>query len=336
MRSSKKDAYDFSDDFEVTYEEDISSRYKVDPGNDSGYLSSADPDTITQPMRRAGQNHNPYDLSIEDPDDGYDGYYDADDYGDDRFYDPDDHGDDRFYDPDDYGDDRFYDPDDYGRDEFYDRPGSAREYGRSRGRREYDRSGNGREYDRRGDYREPAPRSRSRQKRGGQTPIAAPIQKGGRTAYRISRSIVRNLSVILILVITGFLAYNFLRGSAPYGDIESAVISRNYTLILASYFAIAAFFILFELFSALWAMTRVRVHDETGFYKEDVGRGMFSFFFIYICSYGSFWVNNWIPERYEFLRGIKGALDVFGSMHNVLFGLCAAGVISCLFRKYSL
>lgn len=285
MRSSKKNAYDFSDDFEVTYEEDISSRYKIDPGNDSGYPGGADPDTVTQPMRFAGRRRDPYDLSIDDPDDGYDGYYDQDDYGE---------------------------------DDYYDRPGSKREY------------------DRRRDYDEPAPRSRSRQRRGGQTPIAAPIQKGGRTAYRISRSIVRNLSVILILVITGLLAYNFLRGSAPYGDIESAVISRSYTLILVSYFGIAAFFILFELFSALWAMTRVHIHDETGFYKEDVGRGMFSFFFIYICSYGSFWVNNWIPERYEFLRGIKGALDVFGSMHNVLFGLCAAGIISCLFRKYSL
>ena len=72
------------------------------------------------------------------------------------------------------------------------------------------------------------------------------------------------------------------------------------------------------------------------YYKEDVGRGMFSFFFIYICSYGAFLVNNWIPERFESLQGIRGALDVFGSMHNVLFGLCAAGVISCLFRKYSL
>ena len=164
-------------------------------------------------------------------------------------------------------------------------------------------------------------------------PLPPPSKK---VVYRISQTIFRNLSVILILAITGFMAYNFFRGSAPYGDIENAVVSQNYTLVLASYFAVAAFFILFELFSALWAMTRVRVYDETGYYKEDVGRGMFSFFFIYICSYGAFLVNNWIPERFESLQGIRGALDVFGSMHNVLFGLCAAGVISCLFRKYSL
>lgn len=286
MRKPPKSAYEFSDDFEVTYEEDISSKYKVNPESDEVPRSGAGADTTTQPMPRV-RNSRRYDLSIEDPDDGSDGYYDSrDDY--------------------DYEDD------------------------------DYDRPGNGRRRGSRSDYREPARVSHARRKRSGQTPIAAPIKKGGRTVYRISQTIFRNLSVILILAITGFMAYNFFRGSAPYGDIENAVVSQNYTLVLASYFAVAAFFIIFELFSALWAMTRVRVYDETGYYKEDVGRGMFSFFFIYICSYGAFLVNNWIPERFESLQGIRGALDVFGSMHNVLFGLCAAGVISCLFRKYSL
>lgn len=284
MRKPPKSAYEFSDDFEVTYEEDISSKYKVNPESDEAPRSGAGADTITQPMPRV-RNSRRYDLSIEDPDDGSDGYYDS---------------------RDDYEDD------------------------------DYDRPGNGRRRGSRSDYREPVRVSHARRKRSGQTPIAAPIKKGGRTVYRISQTIFRNLSVILILAITGFMAYNFFRGSAPYGDIENAVVSQNYTLVLASYFAVAAFFIIFELFSALWAMTRVRVYDETGYYKEDVGRGMFSFFFIYICSYGAFLVNNWIPERFESLQGIRGALDVFGSMHNVLFGLCAAGVISCLFRKYSL
>lgn len=285
MRPSKKSAYEFSDDFEVTYEEDISSKYRVDPEADDDPRTGARTETMTQPMPRV-RDSDPYDLSIDNPDNGYDGYYDGIDADEDRVA--------------------------------YGRPGSRRKNSR------------------RSDYREPIPPSRARRRRSGQTPIAAPIKKGGRTVYRISQSLFRNLSVILILVITGFMAYNFLRGSAPYGDIENAVVSQNYTLVLASYFAVAAFFILFELCSALWAMTRVHVYDETGYYREDVGRGMFSFFFIYICSYGAFLVNNWIPERFEFLQGIRGALDVFGSMHNILFGLCAAGVISCLFRKYSL
>ena len=284
MRKPPKSSYEFSDDFEVTYEEDISSKYKVDPESGDAAHSDAWTGTATQPMPRL-RGSSRFDLSIEDPDDGYDGYYDE------------------------YDD---YEADDY------------------------DRPGNGRRRRNRSDYRDPIPPVHARRRRNGQTPIAAPIQKGGRTVYRISQTIFRNLSVILILAITGFMAYNFLRGSAPYGDIENAVVSQNYTLVLASYFAVAAFFIIFELFSALWAMTRVRVYDGAGYYKEDVGRGMFSFFFIYICSYGAFLVNNWIPDQFESLQGIRGALDVFGSMHNILFGLCAAGVISCLFRKYSL
>ncbi len=168
------------------------------------------------------------------------------------------------------------------------------------------------------------------------TRLAAPIQKGGNTLLRIVQTIVRNLSALLILAIIGLMAYTFLRGSAPYGDLKQEISSNNYTIRLASYIAVAAFFILYELCSMLWTMTRVRVRDSYGTYKEDVGRGLFSFIFIYICSYASFLVNEWIPEIHDILIGLKGALDVFGSMHNALFGLCLAGVISCLFRKYSL
>ena len=84
-----------------------------------------------------------------------------------------------------------------------------------------------------------------------------------------------------------------------------------------------------------WAMTRVRVRDGRKTYKEDTGRGLFSFIFIYVCSYASFWINQIIPQSPDVLKGIRGALDVFGSMHNALLGLCLAGVISCLVRKYA-
>ena len=164
--------------------------------------------------------------------------------------------------------------------------------------------------------------------------LADPIQKGNNTIYRISQAVLRNLSVILFLVIIALLAYNFIRGSAPYGNIEEAISTQTYTPVLASYFSVAALFILYELFSALWAMTNARVRDRYGSYKEDVGRGLFSFVFLYLCSYAAFLTNTWIPETTEVFIGIKGALDVFGSLHNTLFGLCTAGVISCLLRKH--
>lgn len=275
MNSSKKSFDGFDDNFEVTYEEEPSFQYSLDSKDEDLDPDWVGPDTTTQPMRQVRQNNSRYDLSIENPDNGYDGYYDQD-----------------------------YEED-------YVTPKSHPN--RSR----------------RNPYQEPAPQTYASQRRKGQTPLAAPIRKGGKTVSRISYSLFRNLSLILILVIIGFMAYNFLRGSAPYGDIQNEIASQTYTEVLTSYFAVAAFFILYELFSALWAMTRA------GYYREDTGRGMFSFFFIYICSHAAFFISNWIPETPDFLRGIKGALEVFGSMHNVLFGLCAAGVISCMIRKYS-
>lgn len=189
-------------------------------------------------------------------------------------------------------------------------------------------------YDTSSDSRSSSGRRKKRQTH--PTRLAAPIQKGGNAIYRVSQSVLRNLSVILFLAIIVLLAYNFIRGSAPYGDIEDAISTQTYSMMLAAYFSVAAVLILYELFSTLWAMTKVRVRDHHGSYKEDVGRGLFSFVFTYICSYAAFLTSRWIPETMDILIGIKGALDVFGSLHNALFGLCAAGVISCLFRKYSL
>lgn len=179
--------------------------------------------------------------------------------------------------------------------------------------------------------------SGGKKKRGASpTRLAAPIQKGGKTVYRLSQTLLRNLSVILIFAIIALLVYNFLRGSAPYGDIQAEISTQIFSQKLSAYFAVAALLVLYELLSALWAMTRVRVRDQYGSYKEDVGRGLFSFIFIYVCSYAAFLTSSLIPETYEALVGVKGALNVFGSLHNALFGLCAAGVISCLLRKYSL
>ena len=88
-------------------------------------------------------------------------------------------------------------------------------------------------------------------------------------------------------------------------------------------------------------MTKERIRDEYGVHWEDVGRGRNSFIILYICSYVTFLFSDFIPENIEvlpagieLLKGIKGALAVFGSLHNQLFGLCVAGVVSCVIRKY--
>ena len=93
-------------------------------------------------------------------------------------------------------------------------------------------------------------------------------------------------------------------------------------------------FLFFEFISLLWSMTRVRVRDGVSSWREDTGRGLWSFILVFAVSYAAFLFSPLLPDSPEVIYGVKGALDVYGSLHNVLFGLCAAGVISCLIRKY--
>ena len=110
--------------------------------------------------------------------------------------------------------------------------------------------------------------------------------------------------------------------------------TRKPSITLAAYLCIVALFVLFELISLLWSMTRVRVRSGVDSWKEDTGRGLISFIVVFATSYLAFLLSPFIPEAPEAVFGVKGALEVYGSMHNILFGLCAAGVISCIVRKY--
>lgn len=165
-------------------------------------------------------------------------------------------------------------------------------------------------------------------------PLAAPIQKGGRALSRITAAVIRSLTAALILAVAIYVTYTFWRASAPYGDILEAFNSREVSPSLAAYVCVAAIFLLFEFISLLWSITRVRVRDGREIWKEDTGRGLFSFILVFLTSYLSFLLYRFLPESPEFLHGLKGAFEVYGSMHNVLFGLCAAGVVSCFIRRY--
>ena len=165
-------------------------------------------------------------------------------------------------------------------------------------------------------------------------PLAAPIRKGGRTLSRITSALVRSLTAILILAVTVYVMWTFWRASTPYGDILEALETMKPSLTLLVYLCVALLFLLFELISLLWSMTRTRVRDGLDTWKEDTGRGLFSFILVFALSYLAFLFSPFLPDAPEAVYGLKGALDVYGSMHNVLFGLCAAGVISCIVRKY--
>lgn len=199
---------------------------------------------------------------------------------------------------------------------------------RRNARRDYDRSS------RQDHDREQEPRRRRSSRRRGGVHLAAPIRKGGRALSRLSSAAVRSLTAILIIGITVYVCWTFWRASAPYGDIEETVRTRTPSMTLAAYLSVVAIFVLFQLISLLWSMTKVRVRDGYTTWKEDTGRGLFSFIFVFAASYLCFLLNRLVPESPEILYGLKGAMEVFGSMHNVLLGLCSAGVISCLVRKY--
>lgn len=279
MRSRNKNAAYFDDDFEVTYEDEMSFQY------DTG-----DKDFETQEMHSAKRTSGQRARRFSDTEEIYQRNAGRDRNRNASRY------------------DRRYNTDNYDTDDY--------DIGYDADRR------NERHTDRRRAYRP--------------TQLAAPIRKGGNAVLNIARTLIRNLTLFLMLAILILMGYNFLRGSTPYGDIENAVASNTYTMTLAAYFSVVALLMFYEIISMLWAMTRVRVHDEYGTYREDVGRGMFSFIFLYLCSFASFYISDWIPESIEILKGLRGVLDVFGSMHNTLFGFCLAGVISCLFRKYSI
>lgn len=174
---------------------------------------------------------------------------------------------------------------------------------------------------------------RKRRSRGG-VPLAAPIQKGGKVLSKITGALLRQLSLILIFATMIYVTYTFWRASAPYGDIAESLQQRSITQTLAAYLCVVAAFLLFELISMLWTMTRVRVRSGAELWKEDTGRGFLSFIIVFVSSYMCFLFSRLLPDSPEIIYGVKGALEVYGSMHNVLLGLCAAGAVSCLIRRY--
>ncbi len=166
--------------------------------------------------------------------------------------------------------------------------------------------------------------------------LISPASKTAATSirfiYRLISLLLRSATLILIGIITYTLAVNFWENHREYGDIIHAVLEKNY--ILAAYAAVAAFLLLFQLFSFLFVLATSRRTDYRG-RKVDTGSGLFSFVFIYAGSYLAFFFHSLVPVSPSPLLGIQGALKVYGSMRSVLLPLCIAGIISCLVRKFA-
>ena len=164
------------------------------------------------------------------------------------------------------------------------------------------------------------------------SPTARTAKNGVTILCRLINLLLRSATLILIAVIIYILAMNFWKNHSAYGNPLQALTERNY--ILAAYAAVAAFLLLFEVFSFLLVLATSKRNDRLG-RRVDTGRGLFSFIFIYAGSYLAFFFNGLVPLTPSPLLGVQGALKIYGSMRTVLLPLCIAGIISCLVRKFA-
>ena len=161
--------------------------------------------------------------------------------------------------------------------------------------------------------------------------LAAPAAKTIKTGSKVVCKIVNLLLRTATLTLTALIFCLLAKNHGAYGDVFYAFIERNY--ILCAYAGIALFLLLFEFFTFLMILTGSRKRDRQD-RRIDTGKGLFSFIFIYACSFLSYLLNGLIPSSPSPLQGIQGALNVYGSLHTLLFPLCTAGIISCLIRKF--
>ena len=165
---------------------------------------------------------------------------------------------------------------------------------------------------------------------------SAPKAYGNRHIYNTSFYIIRTASIILAVSIVMILMIDFIRGAAPYGDITTISALDNFQLL--SYLIISAIILLFYSIMLLFSFKREVIVKKGRKYKLDMGNGIGTYISLYLMSYISFIICAIIPDKldtlgFDFIDGVLGALDVFGSMHNLLLGMCTAGVIACIARK---
>lgn len=163
------------------------------------------------------------------------------------------------------------------------------------------------------------------------SPVAKTAKTGGKLIYKVVNLLLRCATLILIALIFCKLALAFWQNHSALGSAFTMINGKNYTL--AAYFGVALFLLLFELIAFLLVLTGSKKGSHKG-RPADKGRGLFSFIFIGGCSYLAWMLNPLVPTSPEPLQGVKAALIVYGSLHTALIGLCIAGVISCLIRKF--
>ena len=168
------------------------------------------------------------------------------------------------------------------------------------------------------------------------SPAAKILKSGGKAAGKTlgktTSLLLRAITLVLIAAIAILLAWNFKANYLPYGSISAMIAERNY--ILAAYLGTALLPLLIEGIAFLAVLFGGRSAKDRNGHRTDTGNGLLSFLIIYIGSVLSSYSYTRIPVSPAPLQGVQGALYVYGSLNRTLFILCAAGVISCLARKF--
>ena len=154
----------------------------------------------------------------------------------------------------------------------------------------------------------------------------------GKTLGKTISLLLRAITLALIAATAILLAWNFKADYLPYGSISAMIPERNY--VLAAYLGTAFLLLFVEGIAFLAVLFGGRSAKDHRGHRTDTGNGLFSFLIIYLGSILSSAFYSMIPSSPAPLQGVQGALYVYGSLNRTLFVLCAAGVISCLARKF--
>lgn len=175
-----------------------------------------------------------------------------------------------------------------------------------------------------------------RKKRGIKVPnVAKPVAKtaktGGKILFKFINFLLRMGTLLLIAWIIYLLGLHFLTNVGPFGNIISRLTAADQELI--AYLAVAGVLLLYEIIIFFCVLGGSRKQSRDG-NTIDNGRGLTSFIIIAAGSYLSAVFASLIPQIPAALQGIQSALTVYGSLKNTLLPICAAGIVSCIIRKF--
>ena len=158
--------------------------------------------------------------------------------------------------------------------------------------------------------------------------VAKPVAKPQK---RRKNFLLRMGTLLLIAWIIYLLGLHFLTNVGPFGNIISRLTAADQELI--AYLAVAGVLLLYEIIIFFCVLGGSRKQGRDG-NTIDNGRGLTSFIIIAAGSYLSAVFASLIPQIPAALQGIQSALTVYGSLKNTLLPICAAGVVSCIIRKF--